>query len=84
MESILSKRGYLAACRESQIKDRWELIVGKRIARISECRGVENGILYVRVASAPWRQEVSFFKEEILSQIRQHTQCDTVKDIVFC
>ena len=84
MKSVLSNRGYLSACYEGQIPHRWPDIVGERIANVSKCKGVENGILYVRVPSASWRQEISFFKEEILKKIRTETQCETVSDIVFC
>ncbi len=84
MEEVLSKRGYLTLCRESQIREKWREIVGDRIANMTDCRGVEEGVLYVRVPSAAWRQEVSFTKEEILQQIRKHTQCETVSGIVFC
>ncbi|MBD3390388.1 MAG: DUF721 domain-containing protein [Chitinivibrionales bacterium] len=84
LEGVLSQRGYLSVCREGQIRERWTQIVGERVAAVSECRGVENGILYVRVPSAAWRQEISFLKQRILSRIRTETQCRTVKDIVFC
>lgn len=84
MDAVLSSRGYLNICRESQVREKWREIVGERIAQVSECQGVENGVLYVRIPSAAWRQEVSFLRERILMAIRTQTQCETVTDIVFC
>jgi hypothetical protein len=84
MDSVLAAHGYRSLCLEHQIGHRWKQIVGERMAGECEFGGVENGVLYVRVRSSAWRQEISFFKQEILSQIRVHTQCDTVSDIVFC
>jgi hypothetical protein len=83
MDGVLAANGYLAICREGQVLEKWSEIVGARLAEVSECTNVENGILYVRVPSAPWRQEMSFFKEKILSQIHAQTKCRTIKDIVF-
>ena len=83
IEDVLSERGYLSQCHESQVKLRWSKIVGDELAEASECRGVENGILYVRVPSAAWRQEMSYQKEHIMAQIRIHTKCRSIKEIVF-
>jgi predicted nucleic acid-binding Zn ribbon protein len=83
MESFLQQRGYLSVFRENQIPQRWAEIVGDKMAAESSCEGVENGILYVRVPSSAWRQEIAFLKARILSEIRSRTGCTSIKDIVF-
>jgi predicted nucleic acid-binding Zn ribbon protein len=83
LENILSERGYLVPCREWQVVYDWPRLVGERIASVSKCERVEDGILYVRVSSACWRQEIIFIKEEILKVIKNETDCKTIKDIVF-
>jgi hypothetical protein len=62
---------------------RWPSIVGERVAAVTTCTGVREGTLFVRVRSAPWRQEISFMKNEILKRIRSQTHCTTISDIVF-
>ncbi len=84
LESVLNRRGYLTACREAEITINWTRIVGERLAQVAECKGVDNGILYIRVPSSAWRQELSFMEKHILESIRKNTQCTSVKRIVFC
>lgn len=84
VEKVLSARGYLTEFQEWTIHEKWMEIVGEKLAAESECRGVENGILYIRVKSASWRQEMSFFKQAIMEKILKHTKCRSIKDIVFC
>lgn len=81
LESLLADRGYLTVCRENQVVVKWPQIVGDEVARVARCDRVENGLLYVRVESAPWRQELSYMKVMILDKIR--LECATINDIVF-
>ena len=83
VESVLSERGYLTVCRELGVIRAWPLIVGEALSAMTECTRVERGVLYVHVASAPWRQEIVFMKQQLLLKIRKETRCSTIKDIVF-
>jgi predicted nucleic acid-binding Zn ribbon protein len=83
VDAILSERGYLAQCKELGVTRAWASLVGERLARITECTRVERGVLFVRVTSAAWRQEISFMKQILLTKIRMETDCTTIKDIVF-
>ena len=83
VESVLSERGYLIICKELSVLRAWPSIVGEALRGIAECTRVEKGILYVRVVSAPWRQEIVFMKQQLLSKLRRETGCTTIKDIVF-
>jgi predicted nucleic acid-binding Zn ribbon protein len=83
LEQVLSENGYLTICKEYGIVQKWPSIVTERLAAASRCERIENGILYVRVASAPWRQEAVYLKEKILLKIQKEMNCPTIKDIVF-
>jgi hypothetical protein len=83
VESVLSERGYLVICKELGVLRAWPSIVGEALRGVAECTRVEHGVLYVRVVSAPWRQEIVFLKQQLLSKIRRETGCTTIKDIVF-
>ncbi|MCX7725361.1 MAG: DUF721 domain-containing protein [Chitinispirillaceae bacterium] len=83
LENYLSERGYLSICKEYNVVSMWKDIVGDKIASISKCVNVEDGILYVSVESSAWRLELSFLKKEILSKIKEKTNCQSIKDIVF-
>jgi len=81
VENILSQHGYLNKCKEENIVFKWSELVGNDIAQVTECTRTENGILYVKVHSASWRQELSYMKQTILKKIWPH--CRTIKDIRF-
>jgi hypothetical protein len=83
INAVLGERGYLAPCREFDVMRRWPGIVGEKVAGVTECSRIDNGILYVRVSSAPWRQEISFMKHQILMAIKKETACTSIRDIVF-
>lgn len=81
VESLLARHGYLATCREQDIVRRWDDLVGERIAQVTSCVGVEEGVVRVRVESAAWRNELVYLKEMLLARLR--TECNTIKDICF-
>ena len=83
VEAKLRELGYLAPCRELDVVRRWPEIVGEKIAGVSECSRVDNGVLYVRVSSASWRQEICYIKPHILETIKKETSCTSIRDIVF-
>lgn len=83
IETVLGERGFLAPCRELDVIRKWPGLVGPKLASVTECSRVENGVLYVRVASAPWRQEISYIKQHLLDTIKQETPCTSIRDIVF-
>jgi hypothetical protein len=83
LEEVLSESGYLTVCKEYGIVQKWPAIAPERLAAASKCERIENGILYVKVASAPWRQEAVYLKENILRKIQKEFGCPTIKDIVF-
>lgn len=83
INSVLSERGYLIPCLEAEILVKWPSIVGERIAQVTECNDVRDGVVYVHVFSSSWRQEISFLKKEIIAKIKKETRCKTINDIIF-
>jgi predicted nucleic acid-binding Zn ribbon protein len=81
LESVLLQGGYLTACREQEVVQQWPTLVGEAVAAVTQCSRVENGIVYVRVSTAPWRQELSYMKGALLKKIR--SQCETIREIVL-
>ncbi|MBN1307791.1 MAG: DUF721 domain-containing protein [Chitinispirillaceae bacterium] len=83
IDEVLSERGYLTVCKEYGIVRLWASIAPEKLAEESRCERISDGILYVRVASASWRQEAVYLKEKILHRIHREFGCPTIKDIVF-
>ncbi len=61
----------------------WEEIVGPKLAEKTKALRIERDVLKVKVVSAPWRNELIFFKEDILRKIAERIGEGKVKDIVF-
>ena len=68
---------------EFEIITSWNAIVGEQIGRISSALRMENGVLFVSVATAPWRAELSLRRLEIIEKINRHAGRKIVKDIRF-
>jgi hypothetical protein len=83
VSEVLSERGYLSVCKEYGIMRKWPAIAPPTLAFDSRCERIEDGILYVKVASAPMRQEAVYLKEKLLRRIQKEEGCPTIKDIVF-
>ena len=61
--------------------NRWEEIVGEKVAAVTTPERLSHGTLVVRVSSSVWKYELSMRKQEILSKIHQVTGSLEVKDI---
>ncbi|MBD3421272.1 MAG: DUF721 domain-containing protein [Chitinivibrionales bacterium] len=83
LEGFLKSRGYLNVCRELEVARMWPEIAGERLSRVTECTGVDDGRLFIRVPSSTWRHEISYLKQQLLQKIRTHTKCTSIKNIVF-
>ena len=60
---------------------RWPDIVGEHYARNSEAFRYADGIIYVAVENASWRQTMSMDREKILNIIHSHPHGRVIKDI---
>jgi predicted nucleic acid-binding Zn ribbon protein len=83
LEEVLSQKGYLGSCREYAVLHKWPTIVDPAFAAVTKCEKIENGVLYVKVQTAPWRQDAAYMKEKIVMKIQKELGCPTIKDIVF-
>ncbi|MBI4536170.1 MAG: DUF721 domain-containing protein [Ignavibacteriae bacterium] len=61
----------------------WDQIVGDRIAKVTQADRIENGILFVKTATAPWRTELTMRRLEIIDKINGAVGKKIVKDIRF-
>jgi hypothetical protein len=83
LSEVLSEKGYLTFCKEYAIMQKWGLLVDTNLAAASICERIEDGIMYVKLKSAPWRQEAVYCKDKVLKKIHKDFGCSTIKDIVF-
>lgn len=62
----------------------WDEIVGAEIAKRTKPEGIRGRALFIKVGNSVWAQELSFFKEVILTRLKKFLNADTkVDDVVF-
>jgi len=61
----------------------WPEIVGQALAENAIPIKIDKDTLIVRAKSAAWRNELIFFKPQILAKIAERIGKDKIKDIVF-
>ncbi len=61
----------------------WDTVVGKEISNQTEPFKVVKGILFVKVKDNVWRNELQFFKNEIIEKLNNKIGKKIVKDIKF-
>jgi predicted nucleic acid-binding Zn ribbon protein len=81
LRSALSQQGLERGIREQDLFLRWEEIVGTAIARQATPRRLHNGVLWVHVEDAGWRQELSLMRRELAATINAAIGEELVKDI---
>ena len=61
----------------------WESLVGEHIARAATAVKIIKGVLFVKVKSSTWRNELSLRKKEIMDTLNTALKQGVVKDIKF-
>lgn len=61
----------------------WDSIVGEHVARAATAVKIVKGVLFVRVTSSAWRNELTIRKKDIVNSLNTALGGDIVKDIRF-
>jgi predicted nucleic acid-binding Zn ribbon protein len=83
LEQFAAALGIDSALRTYGVITGWDEVVGEQIARVARPQRIENGVLYVSVASAPWRAELTMKRAEIMQKLNEAAGSAVVKDIRF-
>lgn len=83
LDTLVRQLGISSRLSEYDVLTQWEEIVGAQVARVAVPERIDNGVLLVRVSSAPWRAELTIRRMEILEHIKARTGRDVVRDIRF-
>jgi len=62
---------------------KWSEACGEGISKVAEAYKIEDGRLFVRVESAPWRNELLYLKPRLIGKLNRLIGKEVVKDIVF-
>ena len=53
------------------LENKWETIVGKQIASVTEIIKTEKQTLYIKCKNPTWKNELSFHKEELIKKLKK-------------
>jgi len=68
---------------QTKLINSWESMMGKPISRRTEKMFIKDKILFVKLNSAPLRQELTISKSKVLEIIHRHFDKNLVTDVKF-
>ncbi len=83
LSSLLKSLGIERKVKEHEALARWPEVVGAKVADICEPERVKDGILFVKVKSSSWRNELFLLKAEILERLNRTIGAQIIQDIRF-
>lgn len=77
----MKSMGLETRLQERRIVEGWAELVGPDIGRFSQALRVQRGILYLKVESSAWSQELHFLKPMILERVNERFGAGLISDI---
>jgi predicted nucleic acid-binding Zn ribbon protein len=83
LQDLLKNLGITKTIQNYDVITRWPEFVGERVAEVSQAVKVERQVLYVKVQTSVWRNELAFMKGKIIAKIDREIGSGVIKDIRF-
>jgi len=83
IKDIINQDQLIDGINNIKVINSWKKIVGKNIVSYTTNIKFTNGSLYVKLKSAPLRNELNFNKENLLNEINENLKEKIVKKIYF-
>ena len=81
LKKTIENSGFKNALLQERAVSIWPNIVGKNISKISNATSVDKGVLFIKVESATWKQELYMQKNEIINKINKKIGSKAIKEI---
>jgi predicted nucleic acid-binding Zn ribbon protein len=83
IESLLDSYKLRAKFDETSVTAFWEKIIGKHIASHTSAVYVKNKVLFLKIDSAPLRNELVLAKSKLIQSVNREYGYEMIDDIVF-
>ena len=83
LKESLKRAGLYEGVKSVKVLEIWPLVVGDKIANKTETTFINKGVLYVKVFSSTWRQELQIQQKEIINKINKRLKENIVREIKF-
>ncbi len=83
LDKFVHQLGITKKMKQFSVITSWPDIVGEQIAKVTQAERMENGILFVKTTTAPWRNELTMRRMEIMEKVNTAAGSKVVKEIRF-
>lgn len=83
VRTLLSSSALDAGYKEIKAINNWQRVVGTHIASQCGRPSISNGVMTVRVANAPLRNELNMVRSKIIASINRETEAEVVRELRF-
>ena len=81
LADLVQRLEFRERLREHAVWTVWAEVVGDLLASKAEPARIEDGKLFIRVASSTWMQEIQFLKDDIRGRLNHRLGAAVVRDI---
>jgi predicted nucleic acid-binding Zn ribbon protein len=83
IEDLLDTYKLRGKLNEVRLVESWEKIMGKMIANRTTSIYIRNKKLYVKLSSAPLREELSYGKEKIKNMLNESIGVEVITEVIL-
>lgn len=83
IQLLMQKSGWKPKVNELRIREEWEKIVGKTVAKYTRDLKLFNGTLTIYTDIAPLKQELTMGKQQLIQNINEHLGDTAITDIII-
>jgi len=83
LKDLIKDHGWEHSIASRKIPMYWDDILGEKGKDICSIQRFDEGKLFIHVQSAPWRNELSLRKIELINKLNEKIGYSLVKEIIF-
>ncbi|MFZ9761215.1 MAG: DUF721 domain-containing protein [Candidatus Kapaibacteriota bacterium] len=83
LNELIKEHGWEHSIAAHKLPELWNDLLGDKAQSMCIFQRFDEGKLYIHVTSAPWRNELTLRKIELLQKLNQKIGYSLVKEIIF-
>ena len=83
IERVFSNAGIDKKVKQFSIVSNWKELAGEDIYQVTHVVNISKGKIFVKVKNDSWRNELIFYKKEIINKINRRLGEEQITDIVL-
>jgi len=83
LKELSKNENFRKGLERAEIMNAWGAIAGKRFSDISHPVRYKNYVLYVKVNSAVWRNEIYFLEKDLIRRMNEHFKRTVITKIIL-